>query len=67
MIGVYSSQSTAQEAVARLSVQPGFCDLPEGFCIDRYAVDQDHWAEGYVTLPPPLETPLSSANVNDVS
>jgi hypothetical protein len=66
MIGVYSSQSVAQEAVTRLSIQPGFCDLPQGFCIDRYSVDQDHWAEGYITLPLPSETPSSSANADDV-
>lgn len=49
MIGVYSSEERAQEAVARMSKQPGFRDATDGFCIDRYSLDQDHWAEGYVT------------------
>ncbi len=50
MIGVYSTQGTAEQAVARLQLQPGFSDVPEGFCIDRYSLDEDHWTEGYVTL-----------------
>jgi homoserine kinase type II len=47
-IGVYSSRDKAQAAVARLSRLPGFVDAPDGFSIDEYGVDQDHWAEGYV-------------------
>ena len=47
-IGVYSSREKAQEAVARLTRLPGFSDAPDGFQVDEYRVDQDHWAEGYV-------------------
>ena len=49
-IGVYSSREKAQEAVTRLARLPGFVDDPEGFHIDEYRVDQDQWAEGYVTV-----------------
>lgn len=49
MIGVYSTRESAESAVSRLKKQPGFCDTPEGFCIDFYETDKDHWAEGYVT------------------
>jgi hypothetical protein len=60
MIGVYRTENLAREAIARLRTQPGFCALPniytdgdsersEGFSIDAYALDQDHWCEGYVT------------------
>ncbi len=49
-IGVYSSRAKADAAVARLSRLPGFCDAPDGFHIDEYRLDQDHWAEGYVTV-----------------
>jgi hypothetical protein len=52
MIGVYSSEQLAQEAVARLSSQPGFCDVPDGFHIDRYELDKDHWTEGFVNVYP---------------
>jgi hypothetical protein len=46
-IGVYSSREKAQQAVARLSRLPGFADAPDGFHVDEYRVDQDHWVEGY--------------------
>jgi len=47
--------------VARLSLQPGFCGHPyvvdpqkdvdeQGFHIDRYELDKDHWTEGFVTM-----------------
>jgi hypothetical protein len=49
-IGVYSSEDAAREAVARLGRQPGFCDHPDGFHIDRYRVDADHWVEGFGTI-----------------
>ena len=49
MIGVYSSEAAAREAVKRLSTQPGFCDCPEGFSVDEYPLDEDNWTEGYVT------------------
>jgi hypothetical protein len=53
MIGVYSSEQAAAEAVKRLRTQPGFRDHPDivqdgdGFYVGRYAIDKDHWAEGY--------------------
>ena len=50
MIGVYSSETAAREAVKRLSIQPGFCDCPEGFSVDEYPLDKDYWTEGYVTV-----------------
>lgn len=46
-IGVYSSRENAQAAVERLGHVPGFLDVPDGFHIDEYQVDQDHWGEGY--------------------
>ena len=55
-IGVYRSSGAALAAVERLKVQPGFCDHPnvvengDGFCIDEYPLDKDHWTEGYVTV-----------------
>ncbi len=44
LIGVYSSREKAQAAVARLGRVPGFVEAPDGFHIDEYRVDQDHWA-----------------------
>ncbi|MBS0253645.1 MAG: hypothetical protein JSS36_00160 [Proteobacteria bacterium] len=47
LIGVYSSHDAANSAVARLTVQPGFRGHPNGFSIDCYTIDKDHWVEGY--------------------
>ncbi len=49
-IGVYSSREKAQQAVARIGRLPGFADAPDGFHIDEYRVDQDHWVEGYMEV-----------------
>lgn len=49
MIGVYSTEALAQAALTRVSVQPGFRDAVEGFSIDAYPIDKDHWTEGYVS------------------
>lgn len=50
LIGIYTSREFAQHTVERLQLQPGFRDTPEGFSIDLYWLDQDHWTDGYVTL-----------------
>jgi hypothetical protein len=51
-IGVYRTEATAQAAIERLRVQPGFRRSLEGFHADRYELDKDHWTEGYVTMMP---------------
>ncbi|HEX9997704.1 MAG TPA: hypothetical protein VGB45_11215 [Abditibacterium sp.] len=51
MIGVYSTEILAQEAIERLRLLPGFCDAPDGFTIDHYDLDADNWTSGFVTLP----------------
>ena len=47
LIGVYSSLSRAEAATNRLRDAPGFCDHPDGFTIDPYPTDEDHWREGF--------------------
>ena len=60
-IGVYSSREAAEAAINRVCNQPGFRDFPnlinpliddneEGFYIDAYELDKDHWTEGFVTV-----------------
>ncbi len=46
-IGVYSTRNLAQNAVKRLSEQPGFAEHLDGFYIEEYEVDKDHWTEGF--------------------
>ncbi len=48
-IGVYSTRVAAQSAVQRVSVLKGFANNSDGFSIDEYEIDRDHWTEGYVT------------------
>jgi hypothetical protein len=61
LIGTYSSSETAHAAIARLRVQPGFCDYPRlidplvedresGFYLDEYELDKDNWSEGFITV-----------------
>jgi hypothetical protein len=49
LIGVYSSKTEAETAKARKLQCKGFCDEPNGFLIDEYEVNRDHWSEGYAT------------------
>ena len=49
LIGVYSTPEHAEQARRRLASQPGFRELPEGFQVSAYRLNQDHWTEGYVT------------------
>jgi hypothetical protein len=60
-IGVYRSFDSALAAVERLRLQPGFseharlCDpiretSDDGFHIDEYELDKDHWTEGFVSV-----------------
>jgi hypothetical protein len=50
IVGIYSSPSKADAAIQRLRDQPGFRDFPDGFTVDAYELDEDHWAEGFVDL-----------------
>jgi hypothetical protein len=61
IIGVYRTLIAAKEAVERLRDQPGFSKHPniidpdvtdeeDGFYIDKYDLDVDHWREGFVTM-----------------
>ncbi len=48
LIGVYSSESAAKSAVARLEGKPGFVDYPSGFQIWPRVLNEDSWTEGFV-------------------
>ena len=47
LIGVYRTQRSAEEALERVKVAPGFRDSPHGFEISKYILDKDHWIEGF--------------------
>ncbi len=50
LIGIYTSRANAEQAIERLKQQPGFRDVPEGFVLDQYTLDEDNWTEGFVTV-----------------
>ncbi|MGY8677493.1 hypothetical protein Q2941_06715 [Bradyrhizobium sp. UFLA05-153] len=54
LIGVYSTRTNAEAALAAVRNQPGFRDVPEGFTIDECLLDpmRPGWSEGYVTAFP---------------
>lgn len=52
LIGVYSTRQLADTARGRSRLLSGFRDEPEGFIIDDYELDKDHWTDGYVTVYP---------------
>ena len=53
LIGIFSSEALAQAAQRQVADQPGFRDMPDGFCISGHEVDgRIGWPEGYVTLKP---------------
>lgn len=47
VIGIYSTEELANDAIKALSILPGFRDYPDGFSIDPYTVDKSHWLEGF--------------------
>lgn len=49
LLGVYSSESIANDKINEYKKLPGFCDHPDGFEIAKYEVDSDYWQEGFVT------------------
>lgn len=47
LIGVYSTEEDARSAEERARQRPGFAQHPDGFNIDAYELDKDHWVEGF--------------------
>ena len=50
VVGIYSSRVLAEAAEERTRLLPGFADEPDGFSIEQYEVDRDHWPRGFVRL-----------------
>jgi hypothetical protein len=48
LIGVYCTELDAEAAIDRLKSKAGFVDAPQGFRINRYELNRDHWEDGYV-------------------
>ncbi len=51
LIGAYSTEQLAQEAIERLRDKPGFRDFPERWEIIDMVLDRvTDWAEGFTTF-----------------
>lgn len=50
LIGIYSSKVLAEAAETRARLLPGFAEEPDGFTIEPYEIDKDHWPRGFVRL-----------------
>ncbi len=50
LIGVYSTKEQAQKARIRLTTKLGFKEFPEGFSVDEYPINKDHWVEGFISV-----------------
>jgi hypothetical protein len=46
LIGVYGTEAEARAAQLRMRDKPGFIDCPEGFRIEPYVLNKEHWVEG---------------------
>lgn len=51
LIGVYSSEERAKEALEQIRAQPGFRDHPEGFLVDETRLDLTSWVSGFSSAP----------------
>ena len=47
LIGIYTQELEAQEAIRRLQAKPGFVDYPQGFRVYARKLNQDTWTEGF--------------------
>lgn len=50
ILGVFSSEEKAQEAIEIYRTLPGFCEHPQDFYLDKYLVDEKCWTEGFFTI-----------------
>jgi len=50
VVGIYSSRLLAEEAEERTRLLPGFSEEPQGFSIEQYHVDADHWSRGFIRI-----------------
>lgn len=48
LIGVYEKHSQASAAIKRLRDKPGFREKGGAFEIAGYALNKDHWTQGFV-------------------
>ena len=50
IIGLFSSEQSAKDAIQKYKTKPGFSDYPNNFYIDKYEIDKCFWEEGFITM-----------------
>ena len=50
LIGVYTTEKLAKEAVERLGKFEGFCDHLDGFDISETILNEDIWTSGFISI-----------------
>lgn len=50
ILGIYSSEQVATDAISRYRKLDGFKLHPDDFYIDKYEVDKDGWTEGFISF-----------------
>jgi hypothetical protein len=50
LLGVFSSNDTAQAWQEEARLLPGFRDAPDRFMIEPHELDKPEWTEGYVRV-----------------
>ncbi|EFB74874.1 DUF7336 domain-containing protein [Subdoligranulum variabile] len=51
LLGVFSSEDKAQQAIEMYRTLPGFCEHSQDFHLDKYLLDERYWTEGFFTIP----------------
>lgn len=49
---LYSTLERVEGRMRQARLLPGFRDEPECFYFDACELDEDHWTEGFVRVPP---------------
>lgn len=50
ILGVYSSEELATNAILRYRKLDGFKLHPDDFYIDKYEINKDDWTEGFISI-----------------
>lgn len=50
LIGIYTTEKLAEEAVERKKNLEGFRDYPDGFEISENPLDTDLWTSGFISM-----------------
>ncbi|HZL59445.1 MAG TPA: hypothetical protein VFC38_07065 [Stellaceae bacterium] len=50
ILGIYSTEKKAEEALARFKLKPAFKGFPDGFDMGPFTLDETYWQEGFIDI-----------------